>query len=1272
MRPVRRLLLVLGAASTLALTLLGQSVRVLGVSGEATAQAPGESTPRPLRVGDTIVVGTRIVTAEGARVVLTPLPGVKSIVAPASDVLIERVGDETAAIREATLDLRTGAITSDLQRAEGVTLDYRIRTARGVAGARGTTYTVAINAAGIQTVVVSHGLITLSLADGRVVELSPGQISITRPDGATKTVSRAADLDETERAEAGEWMAATLDSLAEAAEQDIDLQVDALENAAAAAESLGLDLDDRTARALERARRVIERQREREEQPSEREASRTLQELLEDKTGTDDSMDDPADDEVVKDEREVDDDDSPSTPDDPLASFLAGLSADRLAAYAALSGDERRAFALLPTDALRLLVLDVNDDDFNDFALELTPAGTLRQNSAALRYVGELPAAQRRGFFRLNADTQNLLLARAADTTLKTYALTIDGEGDPRADFLVVFFADLNAGQRARFAALSDRLQTDLAEINQPALTAFALGTTATPDQIAYLVALDSADRAALLALPTGVLDLLFAHPGDDDLREFVLAESPSLATATFYAGLSARQRERFHEDLSADQRTLAVADPTFAGLVFDAGEGDWINSLEVLAHYAALSGARADYAARPAALRVALADYDRPAFTEALLDPATFGDGLAPTDTQLGYALDALLGLSSQHRALFETLAGGPTYAQLGAAPHPAEWSADAFQRTANTFASLSATQREQLIGLGAAEAVMDRSGTYLEAALADFNTLPAATRAALVQAGWGRHFDAYFADEKVRAALAAAADLTATELATAAHFGITPAGLLANEPLGASPVALVDEPATVDTTLRTTARANLTTLAGLPAADRALLASLDLGDELIAQNYRYDPTTATQVGFSGIVADVLDFARRLGSDDLLALRQMGATRWLLDYRADEKPNGSDATALAGARALVATYQTLPASLRETARDTGLFGRVYLPHPPSATDLVGALQAVEALSPATRAYLATEGREVDLLAMHLHGGAADSNVRSLFDFDSLVSRLNTNELGLLRDLDAAVSLAGTTRLPAGLEAAMNAIDTVLDAVKRLSDTQRFALRELGIVGPEATHQGIFRADPAGLARLLADYAALDGSLRAGTRQLSPLDGYRAVQGDGFFFSADPDNSVTTYDISFVATGDLRVGSTRRLALSGKNAQIGVTFSVPAGKDLHLRASDLIDLENVSVSAGVRAITMAAVTINLSNFDFPEGSVAALTSRDGDLRFGSDARVGSVNFKSNVTYGGELMFDHASFHSASRDNIAIGSFDTPAQLPAFKPKLTTTGGNITE
>lgn len=260
-----RPLLVLGAACTLVVSLSAQSVRVLSVSGEATVQFPGESAPRAVRKGDTIVVGTRIITSEGARVILTPLPGVNSIIAPNSEVVIESVSapaaDSGSRLHSAVLGLKSGAVTTDLKTTPGVELDYGVRTARGLAAARGTTYTVGVNAAGIQTIVVADGAITLTLADGRVVNLVPGQISITRTDGSTQAVSSASDLSTGDQAIAENWVETTLEALLEAVGQGADIDPAALQDAARAARELGIEIDPATQSRIDGALESLARTR---------------------------------------------------------------------------------------------------------------------------------------------------------------------------------------------------------------------------------------------------------------------------------------------------------------------------------------------------------------------------------------------------------------------------------------------------------------------------------------------------------------------------------------------------------------------------------------------------------------------------------------------------------------------------------------------------------------------------------------------------------------------------------------------------------------------------------------------------------------------------------------------------------------------------------------------------------------------------------------------------------------------------------------------------
>ncbi len=231
-------------ALLLAVNLPAQTVRVIFVSGHAELQRPDEPTPHSAQKGESVIIGTRISTGADGRVVLTPMPGVKSMIAPNTIIVLESASDShpsaTEVKHQAVIELKVGAVVSDLQKQPGATFDYSIRTPRGLAGARGTTFTVGLNPAGIQTIVVSHGTITLSLADGRTISLTIGQVSVTKTDGATDHKDKASELSAEDQKLAENWMKTTLEALADAADHGVELQSDALANALATAESLGI------------------------------------------------------------------------------------------------------------------------------------------------------------------------------------------------------------------------------------------------------------------------------------------------------------------------------------------------------------------------------------------------------------------------------------------------------------------------------------------------------------------------------------------------------------------------------------------------------------------------------------------------------------------------------------------------------------------------------------------------------------------------------------------------------------------------------------------------------------------------------------------------------------------------------------------------------------------------------------------------------------------------------------------------------------------------
>lgn len=240
------LLATVGLALILTLNLSAQTVRVIFVSGQASLQRPDEAALRPALKGETVIIGTRIVTGPDGRLVLTPMPGVKSIVAPNTTLVLESSSESRVSATEvkhqAIIDLQQGAVVTDLHKPEGVSYDYSIRTARGLAGARGTTFTVGINKFGVQTVIVSHGVVSLTFTDGHQVNITPGNANITKTDGGTQSIAKVNELSGDDQKVAQNWANITIDAITTAIESGIELQPDALNTALTAIQSLGIVL----------------------------------------------------------------------------------------------------------------------------------------------------------------------------------------------------------------------------------------------------------------------------------------------------------------------------------------------------------------------------------------------------------------------------------------------------------------------------------------------------------------------------------------------------------------------------------------------------------------------------------------------------------------------------------------------------------------------------------------------------------------------------------------------------------------------------------------------------------------------------------------------------------------------------------------------------------------------------------------------------------------------------------------------------------------------
>lgn len=1415
---------------------------------------PGEAAPRAVQKGDTIVVGTRIVTSEGARVIITPLPGVNSIIAPKSDVVIERVSETrepgaTETLHSAVLDLRTGAVTTDLRKREGVTLDYGVRTARGLAGARGTTYTIGVNAAGVQTVVVADGVITLTLTDGRIISLVPGQVSITRPDGTSQSVESAAELSIDDRIIADNWAETTLDSLAEAIEQGIEIDEAALDDAVRAARELGIDVDDETQAKLERARqRQLERRERREDS-----AGETLQEKLEELGGGGGDDSGESENDVNTQEQNVTSNASAfdfaafiamlpsevqsqffaleSSPRQSLVAYITRLQSnsdrsavllfalslpatevlpaylgrsDSIKTYLARhpSDTDLAGFALYPygessvypSNAVVSFYGGLNENDRQTFRyygkqvqedvaaatdpqvqeyvfdliqgeprsssaiefflsltttqrsafLDLTDTHqyylTLR-NSAALNayalaagrteeevdfvvHLGaevQLPAflalspslqdklvqendyqlteyalneprspaqinfaislsTERRGvFFALSPETQALLIAKASDADFLSYALDEYGEGATRRETDILFFAGLGIAQRDLFLDLSLADQERLILQSNPALTAYALAAGRTVDEASYVIGLGADRFTAFLTLNEAARDVLSEGADDSALQDFAYGTGftpRASSTIIYFDGLNDSDRALYLA--RATDLQDAVAD--FGGASFEElllaedTPGVFTYSDASLRHYLQLDGAvQPAFLASVPEVREKFAEVNRPGLTGAILTPGTFET--APSNADVMRNLDALLALSPANQALFETFAGGPTYAKLDSAPGPLEWSDAAWTRTRNSFESLPTTIQSRVLSLGATEGVFDYSGTFIEAAFADYDgSLPAGTRTAVAAAGWGRDFSHYFVNDQVRQVFVDAAMFTTAELVVLNQFQISPQAFLETDNRNTNTLAM--EPGVTVPTIGSEAKANLAVLAALPSGARAVLLSLGIrGDVLSAfSNGYYDDNDNYIVPtYAETLANTIDLAGRFSGDELKVLINLGVGRSLLGLRDGGEFYVGDA--LVKVRDFigdfVTVYESLTPDQQDAAIDTGVFaaGNVSDHRLIDGTSVVAALNTWLALDPQTRDFLAGEAGG-DFSLLNLVG--TNGFYRDLNQIDGLIASLTPDELGALRDLDAGRFVLSNVTYGEGLISSAE-LKQFLAYTATLTDPQVFAMRELGILGAENQRNGLFASDQAGLTRLLQAYAELDrsnadpgiGNVVVATRQVDPAQSYTLHVGPSFFFANDNGSDYVTYSVSFESTGNLYVGAVRRLSLYSGYGEVH-TFTVPDGKDVALRASTLIDLQAVSFSAGVRAITMEAATINLAYFDFPEGSVVSLNSKHGGMgtgnrypNFGASIP-GRVNFIDGVSYGGSLMNDEPSFDAAARGNISIGTLQNRAPLPTYQ------------
>ncbi len=1240
MRALLRPLFLVVASCLCFLAASAQTVRVLTVSGEATIQPADGSPARPITVGDTITLGTRIVTAANGRVIITPFPGIKSIISPSSDITIEKISETKAsgsnvALQQAVLNLKSGAVVSGLEKQEGVAYDYAIRTPRGVAGARGTTYTVAVAPSGVESVIVTDGRIQITLTSGATYNLAPGQASVSRPGAQETAISNVSELPADDQKTLKTTLESSLGEIAKAIESGIDLKPATLKNTLEFAGKVGLEIDPKLIQSIKAA---LEKEQ----------ATRTLEEKPKAKAGD-----------------RLEENKNNQTPENKEAKEVVREQVDPiLTAYLAeLSPAQRATFLALPA-AARLQLL---------------------------AYYQSTPLALRGEFARSPFAIQTLLISRDQDSELRTFALTPASDGNSRSlpeityflglstnarpSFLaltlvnqratVAYFDQLPAGLRAAFISASPSIQAALlANFDNTALAQFAL-TAATDGaarnliEIDYFRALPVPNRTAFLALP--------------------LAEQRSIAT--YFDRLPVGLRAAFAGNSIDVQKILlnASTDSDLANFALTPiAERTYPSAPEVsLYNSLATNAIRAAYLLRPIEIRNALVqigDADLAIFALS----ADRNTGILMTNNDLLDALTSLKSLNLAALTLFKDFAGGPGLPSVNNAPSPTRFSPAAFARTLNSWNALTNEQRSTFLRLGAGEAIMDTSATYLSAIATSFDQQPLLLQTTMTQTGWGPYLTEILANEDLRNVLTETSTLSASQQALIKEFQLGPYAFAYNSSISPPITGGGGNVNSSEPTLNTNPNiAYLNALAALSPSDRAILKRLGLQDALLY------PSRLTE--YPILLEETLSFYQQLTPSQREFLVATEAGNWIWSYGPTDNVNGpltlavNPLPAIAYVSSLIESLSTLSPVEKDALRDIQLLSGMQLNDsrltPANVRQILSSyLGAPDSIKPLLRGQI--RGRTwFDMILSQ----TVESNARPLADVVAILSALTPAEISDLRDMQIGDTLAyrnffQADNNPLAPVTAIQQLKAMIGVYRNLGDLEKFTLRELGIVKTHESNFAAFLADPQGLAHLLKAYAALPGALRAETQQIEPNLYDKSFQGRSFFVprtSAHNSGSML-YNVSFTSNDDLYIGAPRILRIQNGGFTINDTFTTGTGKSLYLRAGDLVQLTDTTFSTSIRSIVIEAATIHLQNIDFNDGSTIALNSKFGGanalgtgtgpypifLNYGDNATFGRVNFD-NVRYNGNSLHD-ASAYDAYGVNIKIGTLDNPA-APATTP-----------
>lgn len=193
---MKKYLMFAAAVALTTLTSLAQAqdraveATVTALTGSATFKV-GTGAAQPIAVGTKLPKGAEIATGDQSKLTIQAHDGIVAVAGAKTTITVDELSVSSTGMRNAQIGLKSGNLASSLDPAKKNQNNYKVSTPKGVAAARGTTYSVAYDGV-IYSVTVVAGVVQSFSASGIATNVTIGQVNSDNGSGATtQTLAQA-------------------------------------------------------------------------------------------------------------------------------------------------------------------------------------------------------------------------------------------------------------------------------------------------------------------------------------------------------------------------------------------------------------------------------------------------------------------------------------------------------------------------------------------------------------------------------------------------------------------------------------------------------------------------------------------------------------------------------------------------------------------------------------------------------------------------------------------------------------------------------------------------------------------------------------------------------------------------------------------------------------------------------------------------------------------------------------------------------------------------